>query len=254
MTTRTQEEAAERLTPLQVVTLILSVYVLIALFVQSVFHLPPETDTFLDRIDFFVCLVFLSDFFVRFYRAPSKSTFLKWGWIDFVSSIPTLDIFRVGRVVRIIRIFRILRAFRSTKNLLNFLLRDRKTTSFAAVATISFMLVVFSSIAILQFENSPDSNIKTPADAFWWAYVTITTVGYGDKYPISPEGRIVACVLMTAGVGLFGTFTGFVASLFVRPEIKVEEADIEQLTREIQALRVQVQSLESKLNDNTRDA
>lgn len=240
-------EAAERLTTLQVVTLLLSVYVLIALSIQSVFSLAPETNAFLDRIDFYVCLVFLADFFICLYRAPSKPAFLKWGWVDFISSIPMLDMFRIGRVVRIIRIFRILRAFRSTKNLLNYLLRDRKTTSFAAVATISFMLIVFSSIAILQLETSPDANIKTPVDAFWWAYVTITTVGYGDKFPLSPEGRIVAAVLMTAGVGLFGTFTGFVASLFVEPQIKPEESSIQQLTREIQALRIEVQSLESKL-------
>jgi voltage-gated potassium channel len=223
--------------------------VLIALFVQSVFLLTPETNAFLDRIDFYVCLVFLADFFIRLYRAPSKSTFLKWGWIDFASSIPMLDMFRVGRVVRIIRIFRMLRAFRSIKNLLNFFLKNRKTTSLAAVATISFMLVVFSSIAMLQFETSDDANIKTPLDAFWWAYVTITTVGYGDKFPLSPEGRIVACILMTAGVGLFGTFTGFVASLFVEPDLKQEESDLHKLTREIQALRTQVQSLELKLND-----
>lgn len=251
MTMSSSSEATERISTLQIVTLILSVHVLIALFVQSVFPLTPATNAFLDRVDFYVCLVFLADFFVRFYRAPSKAAFLKWGWIDFVSSLPMLNIFRVGRVVRIIRIFRILRAFRSSKNLLGYFLRHRKTTSFAAVAAISFMLVVFSSIAMLQFEDSPDANIKTPGDAFWWAYVTITTVGYGDKFPLSPEGRIVACVLMTAGVGLFGIFTGFVASLFVEPELKEEERDIEQLTREIRALRTQVQSLESKIDSDT---
>ena len=253
MTTNLLPISPERLSTLQVVTFILSIYVLIALFVQSVFPLSPETNTLLDGIDFYICLVFLVEFFVRLYHAPSKPTFLKWGWLDFVSSIPMLDIFRVGRVVRIIRIFRLLRAFRSTKSLLNYFLRDRKTTSFAAVTTISFMLVVFSSIAVLQFETSPDANIKTPVDAFWWAYVTITTVGYGDKYPLSIEGRIVAAILMTAGVGLFGTFTGFVASLFVEPELKEEEADIHQLMLAIQALSAQVLSLEAKLNDNIRN-
>jgi voltage-gated potassium channel len=89
-------------------------------------------------------------------------------------------------------------------------------------------------------------------DAFWWAYVTITSVGYGDKFPVSTEGRILACVLMTAGVGLFGTITGFVASAFVDPEIEEEENDIQSLTREIQALRLQVQSLEAKIDEHTR--
>ena len=115
------------------------------------------------------------------------------------------------------------------------------------------MIVVFSSIAILQFETAPEANIKTPIDAFWWAYVTVTTVGYGDRYPLSVEGRIIGCVLMTFGVGLFGTFSGFVASLFVEAEMKEEEGDVQQLTREIQALRAQVQALEPKLNERTRN-
>jgi voltage-gated potassium channel len=254
MTANSELETAKRITTLQVVTLLLSVYVLIALFVQSVFLLSPETNHFLDRIDFFVCLVFLGDFFIRLFRAPAKLAFLKWGWIDFISSIPMLDMFRVGRVVRIIRIFRILRAFRSTKSLLNHFLRDRTATSFAAVATTSFMLVIFSAIAMLQFETSPEANIKTPVDAFWWAYVTVTTVGYGDKFPLSPEGRIVACVLMTAGVGLFGTFTGFVASLFVEPELKEEEADIKRLTLAIQTLTAQVQALEARVIEIARSS
>ena len=76
-------------------------------------------------------------------------------------------------------------------------------------------MVIFSAIAILQVETDPNSNIKTAEDAIWWAYVTITTVGYGDKFPVTTEGRIIAAALMTVGVGLFGTFTGFIASFFL---------------------------------------
>lgn len=78
------------------------------------------------------------------------------------------------------------------------------------------MMIIFSSIIILQVEKAPGSNIFTAGDALWWAFVTITTVGYGDLYPVTLEGRLVAVILMTTGVGLFGTFTAFVASWFVK--------------------------------------
>jgi voltage-gated potassium channel len=200
-------------------------------------------------MDLFVCIVFLTDFFVRFAQAEWKLAFLKWGWIDFVSSIPAFNLFRVGRVVRIIRVLRVLRAFRSTKNLLVYLLRERKTTSLAAVTTISLIVVIFAAIAVLQFETSPDSNIKTAGDAFWWAFVTVTTVGYGDKFPLSTEGRIVACILMTVGVGVFGTFTGFFASLFVKPELTQDETAHERVLRKIRSLDGKLSSLEAKLDE-----
>ena len=148
-----QTEAAKRLNPLEIITLILSIYVLVALLIQLLISLPPDAVVLLDRIDWLVCIVFLTDFFVRFTRAPSKLGFLKWGWIDFVSSIPVVGVFRVGRVVRIIRVVRLLRAFRSTKNLLVYLLRERKITSLAAVTTISLVLVIFAAIGVLQFED-----------------------------------------------------------------------------------------------------
>ena len=242
-----EQHASERLGLLQVLTLILSVYVLIALLVQSTTKLSPDTVKILDRIDFFVCAIFLADFFVRFQRAPSKAKFLKWGWIDFISSIPMLDIFRVGRIVRIVRVFRILRAFRSTKNLVTYFLHHRKVTSFAAVATISLSIMVFAAIAVLNFEDSPDANIKDAGDAFWWAFVTMTTVGYGDKYPLTTEGRIIACVLMTAGAGLFATLTGFIASMFLHPETKSTETEVQQLAREVQVLAEKIEALSASL-------
>lgn len=235
---------SDRPSALQAVTLILSVYVLLALIAQSTLKLSPETNALLDRIDTGICFVFLADFFVRLRQAESKLAFLKWGWIDLVSSVPMVGDLRAARVVRV---FRVLRAFRSFRHLMSYFLRGQATTSLAALATCSLVLVIFSSIAVLQFEDSPDANIKTPADALWWAYVTMTTVGYGDKYPLSVEGRVVAAVLMTAGVGLFGTFTGFVANLFLRPSQPEGETDMQRLIREVQALREQVASLEAKI-------
>nr|WP_317046583.1 potassium channel family protein [Adhaeribacter arboris] len=114
--------------------------------------------------------------------------------------------------MRLIRLLRILRAFRSTKHLVNHIFKNRVQGTFSAGATITVLMVLFSAIAILQVETDPNSNIKTAEDALWWAYVTITTVGYGDKFLVTTEGRVIAALLMTIGVGLFGTFTAFVAS------------------------------------------
>lgn len=228
--------------------LILSVYVLVVIFIQTIFPLSPSTNLLIDRIDFAICLIFIYDFFLRLYHAPSKSRFLRWGWIDLVASIPMFDALRWGRLARLVRILRILRAFRSAKLLLSFLFRNRASSTFASVALISVVLVIFSSIAILNLEDAPESNIKTPADALWWAFVTITTVGYGDKFPVTVEGRLMAAVLMTAGVGLFGTFTAYIASFFVEAEQRREQDDIQQLISEIRLLREKIEVME----DNQR--
>jgi voltage-gated potassium channel len=86
------------------------------------------------------------------------------------------------------------------------------------VISAAFALVVFSSIAMLTLERDiPGATITTAEDALWWAIATITTVGHGDCYPITGEGRAVASIMMTAGVGLFGTLSGVAASWFMSP-------------------------------------
>lgn len=210
-----QEVEKEKLGFLNILILVLSVYVLIALMVDTFFRLPSEISNMLSLIDNIICGVFLYDFAFRFYKAESKLRFMKWGWIDLISSIPTFDFMRVGRALRLIRLLRILRAFRSTKNLVTHIFKKRTEGALTAAAVIAVLMIIFSSIAILQVEDDPSSNIKTAEDAIWWAYVTITTVGYGDKFPVTTEGRIIAALLMTVGVGLFGTFTAYLASWFV---------------------------------------
>lgn len=202
----------ERIGIFQFVIIALSIYVLGALFIDTVFDLPSEISQVLRIFDTLICIAFLVDFSLRFTRAPSKLQFMKWGWIDLISSIPTLDVLRTGRLIRIIRLIRILRAAHATRFIITYFFRNRRQSALAAVSTISILLLIFSSIAILQVEKDPSGNIKTAEDALWWGIATITTVGYGDKFPVTTEGRIIAAALMVAGVGLFGTFTGLIAS------------------------------------------
>jgi voltage-gated potassium channel Kch len=72
-------------------------------------------------------------------------------------------------------------------------------------------------------QGAPDANITNASSALWWDFVTITTVGYGDRYPVTNAGRLVGVFVMIAGVGLFGTLSGFLANTFLSPPKKKEE-------------------------------
>jgi voltage-gated potassium channel len=205
----------KRLGILDILVLILSVYVLGTLIVDTLFTLPKEISRVLGFLDNLICVFFIIEFFIRLTRAENKLKFMKWGWIDLLSSIPNIDFLRAGRALRLIRILRILRAFRSTKNIVTHIFKNKAQGAFTTLAMLALLLIIFSSVSILQFEDAPTSNIKTAEDAIWWSYVTITTVGYGDKFPVTTEGRIIGVILMTAGVGLFGTLTGFISSWFL---------------------------------------
>lgn len=204
--------------PHELLMLGLSIYVLAALAADVFLDLSSPTRTLLGYMDFGICMVFLAEFFVNLARAKDRAAFLKWGWIDLVSSIPMLDVARVGRVARIARVLRMMRAVRSIRRIGTFLLQRRAEAALSAAAFIALLMVTFAGIVILDVEaGRAEANIRTAGDALWWAMTTITTVGYGDRYPVTPEGRVVAAMLMTVGVGCFGVFTGLVASWFLAP-------------------------------------
>jgi voltage-gated potassium channel len=212
------ETGSEKLGFLNLLIIVLSIYVLLALLVDTFFKLPPDIHELLQLLDDGICLIFLAEFFIRFFKAENKTQFMKWGWIDLISSIPSFPFVRYGRLFRLIRLFRILRAFRSVKVITQHIFKDRIKGTLTSVSLITLLVVIFSSISILLVETDSGSNIKTAEDALWWSFVTVTTVGYGDKYPVTSEGRLIGVALMVVGVGVFGTFTAFLASWFTRSD------------------------------------
>lgn len=229
----------------QLFMLVLCLYALAALAAQTAVHLEPQTRGILEYADYAVCVVFLTDFVISLWRAPDRRKYLvTWGWLDLLSSIPAIDVVRWGRAARILRIFRVLRGLRATRLLATLVLRRRAESTALAASLVALLLIVFCSIAMLHFETEPEANIKTAEDAIWWAFATITTVGYGDRYPVTSEGRFVAAILMCAGVGLFGTLSGFLAAWFVAPQTEAAQPDV---GAEIAALREEVAALRRSL-------
>jgi len=209
------QEKFEKLGFMNILIIFLSIYVLIALMVDTFIKLPPEISKILHLLDHMICVIFLFDFTYRFYKAESKLSYMKWGWIDLLASIPAVDVLRTGRAIRLIRLLRILRAFKSVHHLVNHIYQKRSNSALGTAAIVATFMIIFSSIAILQVEHDPESNILTAEDAIWWSYSTINYGAYGDKYPVTTEGRIIAGLLMTTGVALFGTVTAYMASWFM---------------------------------------
>jgi voltage-gated potassium channel len=219
----------------------LCIYVLLALAIETFFELSSNIEALLHHADTAVCCVFMADFFAKLFTAKRKFHYLlTWGWIDFLSSIPLIGPLRFGRLARLARILRLLRGFRSIKVLTQHLLARRAESASTVAALTSLLLVVFCSIAVLHFEQGHDSSIASPEDALWWAFTTVTTVGYGDTFPVTSGGRIVAVFAMCAGVGLFATLSGLVATWFLAP------TEIEQ-ERELEEIRIRLANIETHL-------
>jgi voltage-gated potassium channel len=238
-----RRESEKRIGPYQLFMLALCVYALAVLAVQALVPLEPETRRIFSHADFAVCILFFIDFMISLAQAHNRWRYLyTWGWVDLLSSIPVIHGLRWGRALRIFRIFRLLRGVRATKFIAIFIVNRRAEGAFLAVALLSLLLVVFGSIAVLHFETAVNSNIKSPEDALWWAMATMTTVGYGDLFPVTSQGRLVGVILMIAGVALFGTLAGFFASWFLAPGERRERTDLDEILEEIEDLKRRLDS------------
>ncbi|MBZ9559357.1 MULTISPECIES: ion transporter [unclassified Modicisalibacter] len=244
----------DRITPFQLFILVLSFYVLGALIADTFFALSPEVSRLLQYIDLMVCVCFFIDFCLRFRAAKNKWHYMRWGWIDLLASIPAGWLMG-AKAFRVVQLIRLLRALKSLELIWRLIFRNKAKGVLASAATLTVLLVAFSALVMLLVESpDPDSPIDTAEEALWWAVVTVTTVGYGDYYPVTTPGRVVAVLLMVCGVGLFGSFAAYISSLFVADqgerESRQHRADremVRHLNQQMAALSEEVQALREVL-------
>ncbi len=236
--------------------LCLSVIVLVELASGAFYHPSQSATKIISLADLVVCSFFFADFLKRLITAPSKMAYLKWGWIDLISCIPALPFLQLGRSLQVLRFIKVLRGVRSIREIVFFVYNNKALGVSASALLIALVLIFSSSIAILKVENKTDANIKTPSDALWWAMTTVTTVGYGDKYPVSDLGRIVGVILMLSGVGIFGILSGSVTSWIVndqeqKNDIVEQMKMLEEISQELKTIKDHLQRSEREKANST---
>ena len=190
--------------------------------------------------------IFVVDYLANLWLAGDRSTWFIRNLHELV--IVALPFFRPLRLLRLVTLLSVLH------RTLGDTLRGRVVTYVVGSAT---MLVFVGALAVLDVEQSvPDAKIITFGDALWWAMTTITTVGYGDMYPVTPIGRMVAAALMMSGIAVLGVVTASIASWLVqRVEDTAEavseaeepvRAEMAGLVAEIAALRAEIAELQER--------
>jgi hypothetical protein len=193
--------------------------------------------------------IFLADFTYRLMTAESKSGyfFRNFGWADLLASLP-FEQLKILRIFRLLRVGRLLREF-GLKNIVRTLLKDRAGSALLTLLLMGILVLEFGSLEMLHVEQyAPGANITTAGDSLWYVIVTISTVGYGDKYPVTGPGRVTGTLIIIVGVGIFGTFTGYLANLFLSPskaaaaDAEAEETDARAKLNQLKELLAQQQS------------
>ena len=204
--------------------------------VQSVPGLTEETVALLGWTEVVLVSVFTIEYVLRLYAAePRRSYALSWfGLIDLISIVPFylgltgVETFRVLRVFRMVRVLKLTRYSRSLQRLFKaFNMAKEELVLFVVVAVI---VMYFSAVGIYMFENAAQpENFESVPHSFWWAIVTLTTVGYGDVYPVTVGGRIFTGFVLMTALGVVSMPSAIIASSLTEVRRIEDEAEEERL-------------------------
>lgn len=220
-------------------TLLLSILTLVSMIYQTFWKQSAEVYAYLNLFDCFATGCLLGVWMISF---PSRNKKDWRVWLDLVFCIPVLPSVWQNHYL----ILRFLRTLGSLKFIYEFFDSHKKTNKFVDCCLICVTFVFVSAILVFNCEKHVDgANIKNFSDSLWWAMATITTIGYGDRFPVSDLGRIIGVFVMIGGVGLFASFTGFFSTKFAEKE---EEDDMKQLYKELLEEKKQIKNLLEKLN------
>lgn len=256
-TNSTSSNESRRITTLyELMMMLLSIVSVVLALMLMIKDLEPGVQRLLRSFDLIVCGVFFLAFVSGFWRADNKWQYTKAHWFDLAAAIPFSESLRLLRVVQVYRVIRILYL---TKGRFDFRFVSRLGNTVAGLLLLELLIIFIGSFVVFYLETGlPNAPITEPEEAIWWALVTVSTVGYGDFYPITDVGRLAASVLIVIGVGNYGLLSGYFAQQFLGRDEEEEElrkavrdthAEVKFLRDELKEVREQLSQLAQQKRD-----
>lgn len=200
---------------LELTLAVLIVVSLILSLINYLFLLSENQRIAIYVLDFIVVIFLGADFYHRLKASNEGLRFILRHWYEIPAMLPLIifDIHAVGegplRILLLITFFRLIRLYR--------ILTFFADKNFVFLAVFTALNVIFGGIGVYLAESQHQgANINKLKDAFWWATATVTTVGYGDFYPVTLAGRILAAVLMFSGIAIFGLLVHAIAHMLTK--------------------------------------
>jgi voltage-gated potassium channel len=194
---------------------------LLIVFVEYLFPLDFEQRLILDTFDLVIVILFALDFYARFSRTSEKKLhFLLKHWFEIPAMIPLIILLLIDPssnllYLRFLALFRLFRLYQILT------LLNGKGGEFVILTGITAISIIFGGFAVVIAEsNNQESNIKNVSDGVWWAITTITTVGYGDYYPVTSLGKVIGSFVMFIGLAFLTSFAGIIGSSLIAHRLK----------------------------------
>lgn len=210
-----------------------------ALTFETVRGLPDWLYTLFHVIEVVVLVCFSVEYLLRIWAAerPLAYIFSFWGVIDLLAILPALAlvgadslVLRIVRILRLLRLLKLVRYARAAKRLRLAFEDIRDELALFAIVSPMVFFICAAGIHFFEHEAQPEAFGSIPA-SLWWAVATLTTVGYGDVYPVTAGGRIFTAIVLILGLGIVAVPTGLVASALTRQPNPGEDEDTEEDTQ-----------------------
>lgn len=189
-------------------------------------------------LDTLACAFFIGEWLYELKRARNKANYIATHFLHLLGAIPFVATLRWLRVLRLVRLLRFVKLGIQVMRLWQAWTMQLVRNPFATLGTPALVVLVISATAFYDFERGFNPQLRHYIDALWWACVTMTTIGYGDIYPVTLGGRCISAITMLFGIGLIGSFTAAVASSILRgpdpagPDLQDVILKLEELERQ----------------------